>query len=105
MDICNKTLKSQLSASYHFIYPSVVHIKKCIAIYNNVPFFRHLEYIYTRETPAFGGISLALLGSGAHLAPVKNVKKNCGACGAPQLSELQQGHEDSEYVLSFEIGQ
>ena len=28
-----------------------------------------------------------------------------GTCGAPYFSKLLHGHEDSEYVLSFEIGQ
>ena len=31
-------------------------------------------------------------------------KKIWGACGAPQLYKLPQGREDSEYVLSFQIG-
>ena len=28
-----------------------------------------------------------------------------GACGAHSFKKLPQGHEDSEYVLNFEIGQ
>ena len=58
------------------------------------------NYIYTCETAAFGGISLALRGCAA-LGGVSAKKK----IGAPHLVlKLLQDHEDSEYVLSFEIG-
>ena len=72
-------------------------------------------YMYTRETAAFGCVSLALrecrLRWNKNLGclgcpfgePSAAVKKNIGA--SQMLLQLPQGHEDSEYVLSFEIGQ
>ena len=81
-------------------------------------------YVYTRETPAFGVISLALRGSGASGAAFSGgkSKKKFGVLVAPHVSgafgthfrghlrspiaqKLLQGHEDSEYMLCFEIGQ
>ena len=66
-------------------------------------------YIHnTRETAAVGGVSLALRGSaiwetaafGGVFAPEK---KNWCATGVNL--KLPWGHEDSEYVLTSEIGQ
>ena len=53
----------------------------------------------TRETAAFGSVSLAL-------PSAERNKKKIGAPKVPPMVlRLPQGHEDSEYALSFEIGQ
>ena len=50
-------------------------------------------FIKTRETAAFGGGR-------------KTLKNKIGVSPAPQIVlRLPQSHENSEYVLSFEIGQ
>ena len=70
------------------------------------------NYTLPRETAAFGGVSLALWGSAnfgasfGKLAAFLLKKKQFGAPMAPQMVlKLPQSHEDSEHVLSFEIGQ
>ena len=68
-----------------------------------------LERVYqllcTRETAAFGGVSLALGGS-ADFGGVSAQYKNIWRATAPQMVlTLPHGHEGSEYVLSYEIGQ
>ena len=77
-------------------------------------------YIYTRETSAFGGISLALRGNGAfgaHLririgvpkaayAAFSGDKKKMGHHRRPKwFYILDPCHEGYEYVLGFEIEQ
>ena len=71
--------------------------------------------VYIRETAVFGGISLALRGSAAFGGGKMKYTK----FRAPRVphwgrrrkkksflkKKLPQGHADSEYVLSFEIGQ
>jgi len=71
--------------------------------------------VYIRKTAVFGGISLALRGSAAFGGGKMKYTK----FGAPRVrhwgrrrknksflkKKLPQGHADSEYVLSFEIGQ
>ena len=53
----------------------------------------------TRETAAFGSVSLAL-------PSAERNKKKIGAPKVPPMVlRLPQGHEDSEYVLNFYIGQ
>ena len=61
----------------------------------------------TRETAAFGGVSLALrrrAAFGVPSVPTWEIESDTkfGVPPAPQMVlTLQQGHEDSEYVLSF----
>ena len=70
-------------------------------------------YRYTRETATFGGVFLALRGTAAFgtafeapSAAFLLKKKEVGRLWRSQMVlHLPQGHEDSEYVLSFEIGQ
>ena len=67
----------------------------------NFPIYAIFSYWDTRETPAFGGISLTLWESGAFGGG--KWRKKFGAPQAPQIY-FPQGNEDSEYELSFEIG-
>ena len=55
-----------------------------------------------KHPPSAGFLSPS--GEAVPSAAVKE-KKNWGACGANSFKNLPQGHEDPEYVLSFEIGQ
>ena len=64
-----------------------------------------ITYIYTRKTATSEGVSPASNDEG-FTAALGGGKKSIGAPEAPQMVlSLLQGHEDSKYVLSFEIGQ
>ena len=69
----------------------------------------YIKVLYkTRKTAALGGVSLVHRGA-PHLVAFLLKKKSKNKFGAPALSQmvlqLPQGHVDSLYVLSFEIGQ
>ena len=73
----------------------------------------YLGILGTRETAALGGVSLALPECRHRRRWKESIwgsfsggKEKIGPPSAPQIVlRLPQGHEDSEYVLSFEIGQ
>ena len=77
-------------------------------------YFLHVTlYIYTRETPDFGEISLAFRGSGAIGAPIGETaafgsgeqKKNWSPWAPQIVLKTWPVPWDSKYVLGFEIGQ
>ena len=57
-----------------------------------------LHPVIYRETLAVGGISLALRGTGVHLGN-RHLRR------PKWFQKLYPFHEDSDYVLGFEIGQ